>query len=533
MARDVAFDRDDPVHIEAARATPMGWCWYAMHGRYDLAPHLDVMNREIMDCILKPDGRLLLEMPPRHGKSRLAAVGTAGWVLGHYPDACVAVASGSLSLARRHGRQTRNEFREHASRVFGLAVDPKRDAVTDWGVIDAHTGKRFAGGYRAYGVGTQFTGEGADVLILDDLVPDAEAADSDTIRENTWDWVESVAWTRLEPGASVIAIMTRWHEDDPHGRFRERFKSEGWRIVRMPALSEGDDDPLGRPEGAALWPERHNQARLERTKANLSPRWWNAMWQQRPTALEGGVWKSAWWHEPDRTFRVIDSPAGRSIRTYDHYQAPLSECIRFVVVDIATTEKASADYTVIGMFALTPEKPRRLLMLDMDRRRMEGPDINPSVERMLRKWGASIAYYEEVGTQTMVMQFARRAGIPAKSIGRNVNSDVRIAGDKVAVAHEASPLASNGRLLWPADEAWWADVEHELLTFPNATHDDAADVVAWACHVALRVGHGSVLASLGRAAPRERIASWRRPRALGGVLDEMGPADPGDVIPNR
>ena len=531
--RQKRFDLDDPMHIEAARASPMGWSWYSMYGRYSLSAHLEITNREIQECILKDDGRLMLEMPPRHGKSRLAAVGAAGWALGHYPDANIAVASGSLSLARRHGRQTRNEFREHGPRVFGLAVDPKRDAITDWGVVDAQTGQRFAGGYRAYGVGTQFTGEGADVLVLDDLVPDSEAADSPTIRDNTWDWVESVAWTRLEPGASVIAIMTRWHEDDVHGRFRERFEQEGWRIVRMPALSEGLDDPLGRPEGAALWPERHTQEKIERMRAGLSPRWWNAMWQQRPTALEGGIWKAAWWHDPDRCFDVVEHQGRPAIRTYDGYVAPLEECMRFAVVDIATTEKDSADYTVIGMFALTPERPRRLLMLDMDRRRMEGPDINPAVIRMLNRWNGRVAYYEVAGTQTMVIQWAKRNGVPAKSIGRNVDSDIRIAGDKQAVAHEASPIAASGRLLYPRNSAWWSEVEHELLTFPNATHDDAADVVAWACQIVQSMEGGSLLAAMARESrSTNSVAPWRRRRRMGNVLDEMGPTAPDDLMPN-
>lgn len=536
----------DPENIEIARSTPAGWAWYTMRGSYRLAEHLELVNEAICECIEQDDGRLIIEMPPRHGKSELAVIATVGWFLGLYPNLRAAVGTGALSLAKRHGRFIRNRYREHAPAVWGTSIDPANDSVVDFGIL-GEDGRPTGGGFRAYGMGSQFAGEGADLLVLDDLVPDREAADSPTIRENTWSWVEDVAWTRLEKGASVIAIMTRWHEDDVHGRLRERMRSEGWRIIRLPAISEGagdpalpegapgEPDPLGRPAGAALWPWKYTEEKLRQIEAGRSSRSWNALYQQRPTALEGGVWKLRWWRRDpetgageDRTFQLEDVGRGLELRAHDGYMIPVAHMHRFVVVDLATTEKKSADYTAIGVFGLTTESPRRLAILDLYRRQMEGPDINPTVRALLNKWNARVAWYEVEGQQATVIQFARRAGIPAKSLGRAVTCDLQIAGDKVHVAEEATPLAASGRLLVPVSHPFLADWEHEMLVFPNGTNDDLEDITAWACHIAERAPASLLTGSPSAEAARSKESKPRvlPPRRRGDALDDYGPEAP-------
>jgi len=544
----LTFDRSDPMNIEIARASPMGWSWYAMGGpeKYNVGAHHELVNEAICECVETFSGRLLIEMGPRLGKSRLAAVGTAGWVLGMYPHYRMAVATGSKALAKRHGRTARNEFRAFSKLVWdGLSIDPSNDAVDDWGILGAD-GKPTGGGFRAYGVGSAFSGEGADVLSMDDLVVDAQAAGSPTIRQSIWDWLDLVAYTRLEKGASVIGMTTRWHEDDPHGRIRLRKAHEGWRIIRIPSISEGpgdpslpegapgEPDPLGRPVGVPVWPWKYDLDAMDKAKAGMSSRGWNALHQQRPAALEGNIWKAKWWRKDpstgegeDRTYKIVDHPSnGETLVAWDGYEIPLSNMMKYVVVDLATTAKKSADYTSICVFGLTTEKPRRMAILDLFRRQMEGPDINPMVRTMLNRWNARIAWYEKEGQQATVIQYARRAGIPAKSIGRAKDCDLQIAGDKVAVAEEATPFAGAGRLLVPAEHPFLADWEHEVLTLPNAKNDDFADTFAWAIHIATRASSASILVGGAEHAPRNRRRRLVPPRARGDALDDMGPAAP-------
>lgn len=497
-----------------------------MRGGYDYADHLQLLDVAIAECIDTEDGRLGIELPPRHGKSKLAAISATSWALGRNPYLRIAIACGALSLAGKHSRAARQEFAMHAPAVWGLDINPENNALVDWGVRDARTKEVLPGGFRAYGVGSLFTGEGADVLVLDDLIPDAEAANSEVQRENVWDWIETVAWTRLEPGASVIAIMTRWHEDDPHGRMRERMTEEGFRWIRLPAICDEPDDPLGREIGEPLWPKRWTLERLEKKQASSSTRTWNSLFQQRPTALEGGVWKRAWWRNPDRTYRIREERGMPLVLAWDGARLPLEHLLKFVVVDIATTEKKLADYTVIGCFGLTREPFSRLVLLDFDRAQMEGPEINPRVKRMLARWDAAHAYYEVAGQQATVVQYAKLEGIPARTIARTESADVRISGDKINVAYEATPWAGQGRILLPVSATWLADWEHEMLTFPNAAHDDMEDVTAWAFHVANYLDRSGLLSAQVRGEVETRdhdrvMAPKRRD-----PLDAWGPSKP-------
>jgi predicted phage terminase large subunit-like protein len=419
--------------------------------------------------VAKGGARIAIETPPRHGKSFYVSRALPAWFLGNQPDKRVAVACGAQSLARKWGRMARNDFDAHGQTVFGLTVDRELSAADDWGV----TGHE--GGMRSYGVGSQFSGDGADLLCLDDLILDAEQAMSETQRENVWDWLESVAFVRLEPRASVVSIQTRWHEDDPHGRIRDRLRHEGWTVIRLPALAE-DHDPLGRQRGEALCPERYDVARLEAIRLGKSPYWWSSLFQQRPSPESGGLWKREWWES--RRFTVDGDMVD-----LDGQRIPLASCWRFLTVDQAKSTRTSADYTVIAAWALTPERTRRLCLLDLDRRRLEAPDVNPAIRAMLARWKAGAAYIEDEGTAGTV-QYARREGIPVRTVSRKTDADLRLAGDKVLVAQEATPWAANGGLWVPRSAPWLADWEGEMLSFPNGAHDDMEDVTAWACHLA-------------------------------------------------
>lgn len=209
-------------------------------------------------------------MPPRHGKSEMASRYTPAWYLGRYPNRRVILASYEADYAASWGRKARDLLEEHGSSLFGVCVRQDSHAANRWDLADHN------GGMTTAGVGGAITGRGADLLIIDDPVKSVEEAESETYRARTWDWWRGVALTRLEPGGSVILVMTRWHEDDLAGRILQE-DSANWRVLSLPAIASDDlDDPLDREPGEPLWPERYDADALARRRQEMGSRLFEA-----------------------------------------------------------------------------------------------------------------------------------------------------------------------------------------------------------------------------------------------------------------
>src|SRR5258708_863622 len=221
---------------------------------------------------------LVIEAPPRHGKSELISRYLPAWYLGLFPARRVMLVGYGAGFARSWGRKARSLLIEHGRDCFGVEVSTEERAASEWGLAG------YEGGMVTAGVGGPLTGRGANLLIVDDPIKNAEEAVSQTIRDNHWDWWQSTASTRIEPGGCVIIIATRWHYDDLSGRLIHAAQTgEGSpvRRLRLPAIAE-DGDPLGRAAGEALWPERWPRDRLEKIRLEKDAAWWHAMYQQRP-----------------------------------------------------------------------------------------------------------------------------------------------------------------------------------------------------------------------------------------------------------
>lgn len=472
MKAETTPDPANERHRVLAASSPAGWAWYASRGTWVLARHLELIARAVIRC-LTTGGRLLIECPPRHGKSEFVSRYLPGWFAGAFPGKRVVVASYSDVLPRRNGRHARADFSEHGPTVFGASVRDDTSAAQEWATTK---GSEFLG----VGVGGGLTGRGADLLVLDDLQKDAEAAQSEVQREGVWDWLEQVALIRLEPGAAVVAITTRWHEDDVHGRLLERQPGR-WTRIRLPAMAE-EGDPMGRKPGEALWPERYPVEALDDIRSGMSSRAWSALFQQSPSPAGGDVWHAEWWSES----RYDIDALGRYVIA--GHPVPLSSMRRFCVVDLATSTKTSADYTVVSTFGLAPQG--RLVWLGCLRKRMEGPDVLPAIQGELSRWGGSLAYIEDSGFQLSTIQDARRRGMPVRTWGRKLDAGHRVEGDKVALAYSATPYVEQGKVWLPRALPWVAQAEAELLAFPNGAHDDVADTFA----VGVRIGMGLVRA---------------------------------------
>lgn len=242
-------------------------------------PYLAYIRAQLRRVTNGEIDRLMLFVPPRHGKSSMVTVRYPVWRLERDPALRVIVGCYSQTLANRFSRQAR---RIAAERV---ELDRERRAVEEWQTA-------MGGTFRAVGVGVGVTGQGGDLIMIDDPVKNREEAESEAYRDAVWDWYTDDLYTRREPKAAIILIMTRWHEDDLAGRILASEDGPNWTVVRLPAEAE-ENDPLGRPVGAALCPERYDLKALADIRRVLGNSY-HALYQQRPTDREGEFFKRGW-----------------------------------------------------------------------------------------------------------------------------------------------------------------------------------------------------------------------------------------------
>jgi predicted phage terminase large subunit-like protein len=243
--------------------------------------------------------RLMLFVPPRHGKSTLATMHYPAWRLERDPGLRIVVACYNQTLAEKFSRRIRSLVRQRGI----VQLDPERQAVDDWLTLEG-------GGVRAVGIGGGITGQGADLLIIDDPVKSREEANSEAYRERCWDWYTDDIYTRLEPGAAIVLIMTRWHEDDLAGRILMSENAADWTVVKLPAEAEVDD-PLGRAVGEPLCPDRYDLAALADLASTLQGSY-VALFQQRPQPASGNMFLRAWFKD-----KIVDAaPPGCTLVRY-------------------------------------------------------------------------------------------------------------------------------------------------------------------------------------------------------------------------
>ena len=243
-----------------------------------------ILLAEALERVARGDlRRLMVFMPPRHGKSELVSIRFPAWFLGRYPDRRVILASYGGSLAVSFSRQIRNLVNRDVYR----SIFPMIRLATDSRSADAWNLEGQQGGLTAVGIGSGITGRGAHLFILDDPVKSVEEAESITSRQSTWDWYTHEAYTRLEEGGAIVLVMTRWHTDDLAGRLlaAEQAGGDHWEVIKLPAIDA---------TGAALWPEKFSVSDLTQIRAAIGSRAYSALYNQEPQSPEGGMFKRSW-----------------------------------------------------------------------------------------------------------------------------------------------------------------------------------------------------------------------------------------------
>ena len=477
-----------------AATSPAGLALATSSGRWRLAPHLDLIDKLIVDAVAgRAPSRLIIEVPPRHGKSELISRHTPAWFLGCFPDKRVLLATYGGDFAASWGRKNRDLLEEHGRGLYGIAVDQSSRASDRWDIADHE------GGMGTAGVGGGITGKGADLFIIDDPVKDAEEAQSDIIRQRHWDWWQSTASTRLHPGAVVILLMTRWHEDDLAGRLLTHFdededaEGEEWVEVRLPALAE-PGDPLGRALDEALWPARFSAAWLRRKRHEIGDYWFNALYQGRPTALEGAILKLAYWSYYDPALLEALALGG-------HWSGPTFKRI-WQSWDTSLKEKTTSDFAVGQLWG---QDLGERYLLRQTRARMGLGDTIQAV-RDLTAW--AIQHFGRLGHHSVFMENAANGPEVMAVLRRELGTIIPVNQDrdKVSRAWSIEPLLRGGSVFVPGDRtmspngwrpdtvrtpSWVQGLQHECAAFPHGTNDDQVDSLTQALDPKRFQGDGS------------------------------------------
>jgi predicted phage terminase large subunit-like protein len=439
-----------PTYVEAAHHTL-------------IAEKLEAVERGKID-------RLMINMPPRHGKSELASRRFPAWFLGRHPHKSVIAASYNSDLAADFGRQVRNivNTREYAN-LFQTKLAEDSRAANRWNTSDG-------GAYVAAGVGTAITGRGADILLIDDPVKDREEADSEIQRQKVWDWYTSTAYTRLAPGGRIIVIQTRWHEDDLSGRLiAEQAKGgDKWDILELPAITS---------DGKALWPEFYPLESLERTRRVLPARDWSALYQQRPAPDEGAYFKREWFRYYD------DKPA--QLRTYG-------------ASDYAVTD-GDGDYTVHVVIGVDADD--NIFVLDVWRNQTASDVWIESWLDMVRKYKPLMWGEEQGQIVKSIGPFLDKRMREAKVYCRR--EQVTSAHDKPTRSRSIQARTAMGKVYLPIKAPWLADFTSELLTFPAGKHDDQVDAFG----LIGRMLDDMVSAAAPKVEVKKPVDGYRKPEA--------------------
>ena len=386
--------------------------------------------------------RLIINMPPRHSKSEFASFLMPAWFLGRNPKLKIIQATHNTELAVRFGRKVRDLIDDPAYKEIFPDTNLKEDnkGAGKWGTTAGAE-------YFAAGVGAAITGRGADLLIIDDPHSEQDAL-SESAFDNAYEWYTSGPRQRLQPGGTIILVMTRWGKKDLTGRLLAQqgsdVMSDQWEVVEFPAILPSDQP---------LWPEFWDKDALLSIKASLPVGKWNAQWQQQPTASESAIIKRNWWMDWEKE---EIPPVKYILQSYD----------------TAFSKKETADYSAITTWGVfTPEEggPDNIILMDAQRGRWNFPELKEKAFEEHEYWEPDMVLVEAKATGTPLIDELRLRGIPALGFSPGKGRD------KVTRMHMVAPLFEAGVVWAPSDKKFADEVIEEVVSFPNGDHDDFCD----------------------------------------------------------
>jgi predicted phage terminase large subunit-like protein len=411
-------------------------------GYWQPYPYLMLISQLLSVAVREGDARFIVLLPPRHGKSELISKWAPVWFLSNNPTKRIILTTYEADFAASWGRKVRDIINENSG---ALGINMRRDssAGARWDLAEG-------GGMQTAGVGGAITGKGGDLIIIDDAVKNYEQAMSPTYRKKSIEWFHSTLYTRREPGASVVLLMTRWHELDLGGHLIEEYPKD-WVIIRLPAIAE-EGDLVGREPGEALCPERFPLQALEPlrdAKGELEQLVWHALYQQTPRMLEGGIFKRSWW------------------KFYE--KLPPKEEWRRVVQywDTAVKDEEDNAYSVCTTWI---ETETAFYLKDVFRDKLQMPDLMREAQMQYNLHKPSAVVIEDKSSgQSLIQLLRQKTRIP-------VIAD-EVEKDKEYRARLVTPSIEAGNVLLPARKLapWITIYLEEFDLFPNGEYADQVD----------------------------------------------------------
>lgn len=420
-----------------------------IHKAYHQA--LDALVTQVADYVLSGGergvGRAMIFMPPRHGKTRTVSHLFPAWLLSINPKLRLITASYGATLAYRNSRFVRNLIAsdDYQATYPNVKLATDSASVNEWDIAE------HGGGLIAVGVGGGVTGHGGNVIIIDDVVKSRAEAESATYRQRVKDWYDNDLLTRLEePGGAIILMMTRWHTDDLAGYLMD--SDEQWHVLSLPAIA-GDQDPVGREPGEALWADRYSLDILTERRARMGEYAFASLYQQTPLPPGGRLFDTS-------KIEIID------------YAPVCKQVVRFY--DLAVTAKKHSDYTAGMKLGLLEDE--KLVILDMYRVQKIMPDVERDIAQNAAIDGRAVHIRLEA-EKAGIVQLDYLLRNPAM---RGYTLDAKPPeGDKFTRAQPAATRVNNGMVkMIRAD--WNRALLDELAVFPAGEHDDQVDALSGA-----------------------------------------------------
>ncbi len=422
-----------------------------MHPGYVEGEHLKKLRWHLEEVANGNIKRLIVTMPPRHGKSVHVSESFPAYFLGRNPNNRVLSVSHTDDLAEKVSRRVRDKITSTDWPFRDVRIARDNGGVKSWKIEGA-----YAESYNAFGVGGSPAGVGGQLIVIDDPIRNQEEADSPLIREKLWDWYHGTLYTRRQPGAAIVATATRWHQDDLTGRLLEQMANGGeqWVHLHLPA----EDEITGEFLWTDFWPaEEYEMAK------NGSPRVWMAQYQGRPSPKQGALLKREWFPY---------APHG------ERYLAIVQ------VWDSAEEPGLSNDWSVCATIGISPTSYD---ILDIWRDRVEFPDLLQAA-RDRATWGMMVFH----GLPFTILIENKSSGV---QLAQTLMRETRWAIEKIP-AHkknekvqrviDITPLAKSGRIRLLEGSPWIQVLLREFAEFPTGMHDDIVD----ACMIGVRYASG-------------------------------------------
>jgi len=422
---------DDAVII-AARESLLSFT-IATHNDYKINWHHKLIVKKLHDVAAGRLKRLIISMPPRHGKTELTSIRFAAWMLGNKPDLNVVAATYNSDFATDNSRKVRDLVNSDMYQsIFDTRLSKSAKAAGKWFTNDG-------GFYYSVGIGGGLTGRGANILLIDDPHKDRQEAESDVKRARVWDWFTSTAYTRLEKDAAIIVIMTRWHDDDLVGKLLA--ENEEWDYLCLPAIAEQDEE--FRKEGDPLWKWKYDLEALKNIKETIGIRDWASLYQQRPVPLEGNIFK---------------------IEDWEFYDVLPRSLLIFQSWDTAFKTGKENDYSVCTTWAICENG---YYMLHRYKNKVDFPTLKKVLMQLAEEFKPSAILIEDAASGQSIIQDLKSTRLPV--------IPVRVDKDKTSRAMSVTPLMSAKKVFLPQGKEWVRDFIDTLAYFPNGKHDDDVD----------------------------------------------------------